>query len=113
MSPDPNRLTATDRELVYRAVARLRAGIMALTFAWVGGCGLFLATAWLLLRGGEQVGQHLKLLGVYFPGYAVTWPGAFVGLLWGALAGAAVGGSLAFLYNAIAFRTERRGQGSG
>lgn len=93
-----------DRDEVVRAVARLRAGILALTGAWFGGAGLFLATAWLLVRGGENVGQHLNLLGIYLPGFSVTWPGAFVGLAWGALVGALLGGSLAWIYNRIAFR---------
>lgn len=96
-----------DRELIVRAVARLRAGILAVTFAAVGGCGLFVATAWLLVRGGANVGQHLSLVGIYFPGYRVTWPGAVVGFFWGAVAGAVLGGSLAWLYNRLAFRHER------
>lgn len=93
---------AAERELVYRAIARLRAGIMAFTFAMVGGFGLFLATVWLLLRGGKNVGLHLALLSHYFPGYAVTWGGAFVGLGYGAVLGALVGGSIAWIYNRLA-----------
>lgn len=102
-----------ERELIERAVARLRASIMALTFAGVGGCGLFLATAWLLVRGGPNVGQHLNLLGIYFPGYSVSWTGAFVGLVWGATTGAALGGLLAWLYNRLAFRDGRRDRSGG
>ena len=49
-----------------RAVARLRAGVMAVVFGMFGGGSLFLATVWLLLRGGENVGKHLSLLHHYF-----------------------------------------------
>lgn len=94
--------------LLERAVARLRAGVMAVVFALVAGTGLFLATAWLLVRGGDPVGPHLALLGQFFPGYTVSWPGAFVGFAWAALAGAAVGGAVGWIYNRMVLALERR-----
>ncbi len=93
-----------ETELLVVAVARLRASVMATTFGLAGGVGLFLATAWLVILGGEVVGPHLGLLNNYFPGYSVTWPGAFVGLFYGTLVGAAAGWILAFTYNRIADR---------
>ena len=93
--------TGQDRAEIAAAVARLRAGIMGVVFGAAGGVGLFVATAWLLIRGGENVGEHLNLLGQYYPGYRVTWPGAFLGLVYGALTGAAVGWTLAWIYNRI------------
>jgi hypothetical protein len=88
--------------LLRTAVVRLRSRVMAVVFAMVGGAGLFLATAWLLVRRGTDVGLHLSLLNNYFPGYSVTWPGAFIGLLYGALVGAVIGWSLAWVYNRVA-----------
>ena len=35
----------------------------------IAGGGLFLATNWLVLKGGEPVGPHLALLGQFFTGY--------------------------------------------
>lgn len=93
-----------DAELLAAHVARLRASVMAASFALLGGAGLFVATAWLLLQGGDPVGPHLSLLGNYFPGYTVTWAGAFVGLGWGALTGGVAGWSLAWIYNRLAPR---------
>ena len=84
------------------AVARLRAGVMAAVFGMTAGTGLFLATAWLVIRGGKNVGQHLSLLRFYFPGYSVTWGGAFVGFVYGAAVGAAAGFLLAWIYNRLA-----------
>lgn len=95
-----------ERALIEAAVVRMRARIMALVFGMLGGTGIFVATAWLLIRGGSRVGLHLGLLSNYFPGYSVTWPGAFIGFFYGALAGAVLGYVFAWLYNRIA---ERRG----
>jgi hypothetical protein len=101
---------ATERELtlVCRAVARLRVGVLAVVFGLAAGCGLALATVWLVVRGGDPVGPHLGLLAVFFPGYAVTWPGVVIGLLYGFLTGAVAGGFIAGIYNRIADRRERR-----
>ena len=97
-------VTSAERALIETAVARLRAGILAIVFGMVGGAGLFAATAWLLIKGGENVGATLGLLGNYLPGYAVTWPGAVVGLLYGTAIGAAMGWTLARVYNRLARR---------
>lgn len=89
-----------DRDVV-RMIARLHAGVLAVVGALVGGAGLFVITAWLLVKGGPNVGVHLQLLGQYFPGYAVTWPGCFAGLFYGALLGAAVGWCIGAVYNLV------------
>lgn len=82
----------------------MRAGVLAIVIGSMSGAVLFLATVWLLIRGGEEVGPHLSLLGNYFPGYSVTWPGAFIGLVWGLVVGAALGGLTAWVYNLVAGR---------
>jgi len=97
-------VSTKERAMIEAAVARLRAGILAIVFAMVGGTGLFVATAWLLIKGGENVGVTLGLLGNYLPGYAVSWQGAVVGLLYGAGLGGAMGWSLARIYNRLARR---------
>ena len=84
------------------AMARIRAGVMAVVFGMVGGVGLFVATIWLVVRGGSNVGKHLGLLSNYFPGYTVTIGGAFLGLVYGALVGAIVGWLVAWIYNRVA-----------
>ncbi len=97
-------VTARERRLIEDAVARLRAGALAIVFGMVGGAGLFILTAWLLIKGGRPVGPTLGLLANYFPGYAVTWPGAFMGAGYGAALGAVAGWSLARIYNRLARR---------
>ncbi len=86
---------------VTRAVARLHAGIMALVVGGLCGTGLFVMTVWLVLKGGPEVGRHLRLLGHYFLGYSVSWGGAFVGFFWGAFVGGVIGWIIGFLYNRI------------
>ncbi len=95
-------VTGAEERVLRDAVAALRARVMALVLAMVGGTGFSLATLWLVIRGGENVGQHLGLLRHYFPGYAVTWWGALGAFFYGALTGAILGLSLAWIYNRIA-----------
>ena len=94
--------TAEQRQLLQVAIVRLRSRVMAVTFGMVGGVGLFVATVWLLIRGGENVGQHLNLLDNYFPGYEVSWVGSLIGFGYGALFGGIIGWTLAWVYNRVA-----------
>ena len=109
----PNR-DALDRALLGLVDAGLAAVVLVAPFFMGGRQALgqlvlvalawFVATAWLLIKGGENVGATLGLLGNYLPGYAVTWPGAVVGRLYGAAIGAAMGWTLARVYNRLARR---------
>lgn len=91
-----------ERLLLDRTIARLRAGIVAIVTGMVGGVALFVATLWLVIQGGPNVGQHLNLLRAYYPGYSVTWPGSLLGFVYGALTGAILGWCVAWLYNVLA-----------
>lgn len=103
-----------DWSIVKPAIVRLRASVTAVAFGVLGAAGLFLATVLLLLRGGqphpdgtEIIGPHLGLLGNYFPGYTVTWPGAFVGAVYAGVTSAVIGYVVAWVYNAVALRREK------
>ncbi len=91
----------TDNNEVSRAIARIQTGVLTLVFAAIFGSGLFLMTAWLLIKGGDNVGAHLQLLSNYFPGYSVTWPGSIVGFFYGAIGGGAIGWSIGTIYNRV------------
>ena len=100
-------------QAIGNAVARLRASVMAVTFGIAGAVLLFASTAWLVIQGptggSEHVGPTLGLLANFFPGYSVTWSGAVVGLLYGALTGAGAGFALAVIYNrSVAFRHQEK-----
>jgi hypothetical protein len=83
-------------------VATIQAGVLAMVCGVIGGLGLFLMTAWLLIKGGENVGYHLRLLGHYLIGYSVSWTGSLVGLFYGAVVGAIIGWSIGRIYNFVA-----------
>ena len=44
-------------------VVRIQAGVMAFVMAVICGLSIFVASAWLLIKNGPNVGQHLQLLG--------------------------------------------------
>ena len=86
-------------QLLVQTFARLDR--MALGVALGAACGLaiFFATNFLILKGGENVGQNLQLLSQYFFGYSVTLTGSIIGLAYGLIAGFVLGWSLAFTRN--------------
>lgn len=98
-------LNSLERSLLEASVVRMRARVMGLGLGAMCGSGLFLVTAWLVIRGGPDVGRHLGLLRHYLPGYSVTWPGAVLGFGYGALIGAVAGWLLARVYNRVAKRS--------
>ncbi|MCH7678682.1 hypothetical protein IID10_04860 [candidate division KSB1 bacterium] len=94
-----SQLAAT-REISH-TIARIHATILALIFALVCGVGLFGMTIWLLIKGCENIGPHLELLGQYFIGYSVTWTGSVIGLFYGTVFGGICGWLIGMIYNRI------------
>ena len=64
------------------------------------GFGLFLATIFLVLQGGPDMGQHLGLISVFLPGYSVSVGGAFIGFVYAFVIGYAMGRVVGTVYNA-------------
>lgn len=87
--------------VILHEVIRLDRKVLALTFGFVFGFGLFLATILLVLKGGHNVGGHLRLLGEFFPGYRVTRVGSLIGFAWGFLTGYVTGWLLGTIYNLV------------
>lgn len=90
-----------ETKIIHRRVARLQARITGFTAGLILGLSLFITTAWLLIKGGPHVGQHLQLLRQYFPGYSVTWVGCFIGFGYGMIVGWIMGWSVAWIYNRL------------
>lgn len=86
-------------ELLIQAFAKLDKVALGLAAGIIGGLGLFSATVFLLIKGGNPVGPNLALLGQYFIGYTVTWKGSLIGLACGSVCGFILGWSTAFLRN--------------
>lgn len=109
-------VTEVFRGALAQAFAKLDPMSLGLATGLTTGALLFLATLFLILRGGDAVGSNLALLDQFFPGYRVTVLGSLVGLLYGFLFGFVVGWGGAFVRNAAVFlhfaviqrRAERR-----
>lgn len=99
---------ALQKDEISRTLARIRTDALAVVCASIGGVGLSVMTMWLVIKGGPHTGEHLQLLSNYFVGYSVTWPGAFVGLLYGATTGGMVGWAIARIYNAVVNARQRK-----
>lgn len=95
-------MSAKDNEIektVMTELLRLNATIQGITTGLVAGLGIFIATNWLLLKGGEVIGPHLALLGHFFIGYDVTFIGSLIGCGYGMVLGFVLGYSVAKMYN--------------
>ena len=91
--------TIENERALQKAIARLNARAWGIAFGLLLGTGLFLATNVLVLRGGEEVGPHLGLLGIYFPGYSVTFLGSLIGFVYAFVIGYALGRLVGTIYN--------------
>jgi hypothetical protein len=97
-------MTAPTSSTVQASLLRLNARAWGISTGMLLGGGLFLATVFLVIRGGPNLGQHLSLLRVFFPGYSVTWLGAFVGFIYAFVLGYGLGRIIGSVYNRLAFR---------
>jgi hypothetical protein len=97
-------MTASNSSTVQASLMRLNARAWGISTGLLLGGGLFLATIFLVIRGGPMVGQHLSMLRVFFPGYSVTWLGAFVGFIYAFVLGYGLGRVIGSVYNRLAFR---------
>ena len=101
----------TEEEKLLQAVAFLNAKVLGLILGIIFGLVIFIATNWLVLKGGKVVGPHLALLGQFFLGYRVTFVGSFIGFAYAFVCGFIVGYSVARMYNWIADIREGKRQG--
>ncbi len=96
---------STSREVnLQSTLLSLNARAWGIAFGLVLGGGLFLATLFLVVKGGPTPGQHLQLLGAFFPGYRVTFLGSLVGFVYGFVLGYALGRIIGEVYNRLALR---------
>ena len=94
-------LTPDEQRALERALVRVNEHAWGIALGLLCGIGLFLATAILVARGGPTVGPHLSLLGIYLPGYRVTWMGALLGFVYGLAGGYATGWVIGAIYNKL------------
>ena|SRR5215203_1739442 len=88
-------------QILERAVLRLNANILGVVLGLIAALAIFIATNFLILKGGEVVGPHLSLLRNFFPFYSVTFLGSIVGFGYGLVSGYLAGFLIAFIYNLV------------
>lgn len=101
-------------QVVMTRLLRLNAAVQGVVVGILAGFVIFIATNWLILRGGHLgphgepiIGPHLSLLSQFFVGYRVTFWGSLVGFFYAFLLGFLVGYGIAITYNWIVSLKER------
>ena len=102
-------------EIVLTRLLRLNATLQGIVAGFVAGLAVFVATNWLVLRGGHVgprgeliVGPHLSLLSQFFVGYRVTFLGSVIGFVYAFILGFLIGFGVAVTYNWFVELKERR-----
>ena len=90
-----------DEADIKRALLRLNARAWGIAVGLLLGVGLFAATNVLVIKGGEEVGPHLALLGSYFPGYTVSFLGSLIGFVYAFVMGYVLGRLIGVAYNTL------------
>ena len=90
-----------EKEKLFRSALRLNSRAVGLSLGLFFGLVLFLATNWLVIKGGEPVGPHLALLSHYFIGYRVSFFGSLLGFAYGFALGTLSGALMSWIYNMI------------
>ena len=78
---------------------KLNAKALGLALGIMWAIVLFLATIVILAKGTG--GEHLKLLGKFYPGYSVSAVGLILALIWGFISAFIFGWLVGLLYNAF------------
>ena len=71
----------SDNPLLKPSVMRLHGTSLGLAMGAMAALGLFLSTAWLVVRGTAGESVHAALLSNYIPGYSVSIGGGLLGAL--------------------------------
>ena len=97
-----------DEEKLFKGILRLNTQIIGLVLGVLIGLAIFVATNWLVIRGGHltpdgryEVGPHLELLNQFFIGYRVSFLGSIIGFFYGFAIGTLSGAAISWIYNKI------------
>jgi len=97
----PEQLTQEELKSLKRALAHASQQGWGIAIGSLLAVGLFVATNWLVLKGGPNPGPHLSLLSIYFPGYSVSFFGSLIGFVYAFVGGYAIGRTIATVYNKL------------
>jgi hypothetical protein len=96
-----DKISTKNEERLFSGVLWLNTKILGLSLGLICGLGIFIATNWLVIKGGQVVGPHLQLLNQYFIGYSVSFTGSFIGFFYGFALGTLSGSLIGWIYNKI------------
>ncbi len=99
--PRPTTSAPDFRDALAAVFAHYDAVALGAAVGLVSGAVVFLATAVLLIRGGQPLGPTLSLLGHYLLGFEVSWSGAALGFMEAGLGGFLFGFTLARIMNLL------------
>ena len=77
LTPNKQNSDATE-ELIVQSLAKLDGKALGISIGLLFGLIIFLATNFLLYKGGDVIGPNLALLGQFFIGYEVSFTGSLV-----------------------------------
>ena len=100
-------------EVVLTRLLRLNSTVCGILTGLLAGLAVFIATYWLVLKGGNDVGPHLSLLSQFFIGYRVTFLGGLVGFAYAFVWGFLGGFFISRMYNWLVDLRGGNGQGHG
>ena len=93
-------------EKLFSGVLQLNAKMLGLVTGLLTGFVIFIATNWLVIRGGHiapsgetVVGPHLNLLSQFFIGYKISFLGSLIGFVYGFALGTLGGSLIGWIYN--------------
>ena len=99
---------SADEEKLFEGVIRFNSKIWGLISGLIIGLAIFIATNWLIIKGGHidaegnyVVGPHLELLSQFFIGYRVSFWGSIIGFFYGFALGTLGGTLFGMIYNKI------------
>ena len=96
-----DQLQTDDQEKLLKGILFFNTRVLGFALGIICGLIMFLATNWLVIKGGDPVGPHLQLLSQYFIGYRVTFWGSFIGFAYGFAVGTLSGSLIGWIYNKI------------
>lgn len=88
-------------EIIVRSLAKLDGKALGVAIGLLFGLTIFLATNFLIYKGGDEVGPNLALLSQFFVGYEVSFVGSLIGFVYGLISGFAIGWLIATTRNLI------------
>ena len=95
--------------IVLTRLMRLNATVYGFVAGLIAGLALFVATNWLILKGGplssegdQIIGPNLHLLSQFFIGYEMTFLGSIIGFVYAFISGFVIAYLFALIYNKVA-----------